>query len=703
MIPNPGDYITLDLSEMLNVADTQYDSTPHGGISSQQSFGFVVAHLQTDFDVFMDETTIVNGKINSGIPTGEMFGDRKMTVCSVVRDTPGSDLFIANQLPEFVRDDHPRFVTFLKSYYRWLEENNNVVHKIKRIKKYQDIDETNEEFAEHLYKEFFAYVPRNILADKRMLLKHIRQFYRAKGTEKSFKLFFRILFNSNVEFYYPRTDVLRVSDGKWIQNKSMRVIPIRGELKDFSNMEVRGQVSGTTAFVDRAIGIREGVYSVYELPLNTSSISGAFLPNEIIEVIGNPSVTARISTVPIKTELILDPINIEYITGTGYKIGDTFRLSNGGIGVGGELRVSAINPLDTSGQTGSIRKVEVIKVGAEYLKYDAKYGRDKVTYAFEFDLSAENCISSNFIGQGARVLVHVGPLTNYPGFYLNTDGQLNESKYLQDGEFYQQFSYVTITDQSTSYYGNALKQLLHPAGLKFFGWCRSTFSLTKQIHTASVQFRRTMQQFPHIPVYPIQSPKHIMSNRPIPAMKNAKTEIAIRHDIMRDRRAFGLGPSYTSISRDVFNYKPIERYDANTEMSDINSGYWGDPRHVSTLYGNTTIDNFKDMIPCELEGVPDGIVVSGLPRITQKSKESLGSITEGQVIFNLTHKVVEIYTNPNWREINPTRRINILPDVVVTANQQVILDDDGNWALTVSCLASTDACGEPNITILMDK
>ena len=38
--------------------------------------------------------------------------------------------------------------------------------------------------------------------------------YRLKGTQAGHELFFRILFNQVSETFYPRTQMLRVSDGQ---------------------------------------------------------------------------------------------------------------------------------------------------------------------------------------------------------------------------------------------------------------------------------------------------------------------------------------------------------------------------------------------------------------------------------------------------------------------------------------------------------
>ena len=57
----------------------------------------------------------------------------------------------------------------------------------------------------------------------------------------------------------------------------------------------------------------------------------------------------------------------------------------------------------------------------------------------------------------------------YPGRYLNDDGHLSGYNFLQNRDYYQDFSYVVKTHKSMIDYGNSVKELIHPAGMKMFG------------------------------------------------------------------------------------------------------------------------------------------------------------------------------------------------------------------------------------------
>jgi len=62
-----------------------------------------------------------------------------------------------------------------------------------------------------------------------------------------------------------------------------------------------------------------------------------------------------------------------------------------------------------------------------------------------------------------------GPISDYPGYWQNNDGFLNTNKYIQDSDYYQQFSYELRAGESFNTYEKVMKKLLHPAGYKMFG------------------------------------------------------------------------------------------------------------------------------------------------------------------------------------------------------------------------------------------
>ena len=200
---------------------------------------------------------------------------------------------VEQQFPQFARDDGPNFVAFVKAYYEWTEQANNVIEVSKNLREYQDIDTTYDKYLEYFHREVLGSIPRATLADRKKLAKHIKDMYRARGSELSYRLLFRLLYNEEIEFYYPGEDILRASDGRWVKENTIRLgVPRVGLVTQFANENITGLTSGATAKVDRIVGGISGGAIVDELYL--LDIVGTFQDNERVALVSNNDVYATI-------------------------------------------------------------------------------------------------------------------------------------------------------------------------------------------------------------------------------------------------------------------------------------------------------------------------------------------------------------------------------------------------------------------------
>ena len=83
------------------------------------------------------------------------------------------------------------------------------------IEESMNIDENEDKYLELMQKEIAAAIPRDLTVNKRALYKNITDFYKLKGTQDSIEIFFRLLFNEDVEVEYPWDVTLKPSDGLW--------------------------------------------------------------------------------------------------------------------------------------------------------------------------------------------------------------------------------------------------------------------------------------------------------------------------------------------------------------------------------------------------------------------------------------------------------------------------------------------------------
>ena len=79
-----------------------------------------------------------------------------------------------------------------------------------------DIDANTEDYLEMMQKEVAAAIPRDLSnVDKRSLYKKIVDFYKVRGSSDSIEIFFRLLFNEEVEVERPWDKTLIPSSGAW--------------------------------------------------------------------------------------------------------------------------------------------------------------------------------------------------------------------------------------------------------------------------------------------------------------------------------------------------------------------------------------------------------------------------------------------------------------------------------------------------------
>ena len=139
-----------------------------------------------------------------------------------------TSLLISRQVPEFVRDEYPKFVNFLEAYYEFLEnkqtgKNNDLLAKSQDLRYVSDVDYSIDAFEDQFLNTFASLLPKDISVDKAFLIKNLLPLYLAKGNEKSFKLLFRMIFDEEVEVIQPKNSILRASDGKWLIEKAFRI------------------------------------------------------------------------------------------------------------------------------------------------------------------------------------------------------------------------------------------------------------------------------------------------------------------------------------------------------------------------------------------------------------------------------------------------------------------------------------------------
>lgn len=269
--------------------------------------------------------------------------------------------FIREQFPNFIRTDYPKLVLFIKAYYEWMEQRGNAGYIVSKMDTIYDIDENADEFYDHFkrtylaqFPELFAVNPDGKTPNKKTLLKKIRDFYGNKGTESAYKFLFRILYDSDLELYYPKTDVLKASDGQWIEPRSIKTTSGNGSnLFGGKNGQIY-QYSGTqlvaSAFINSVVQ-----YSFNGLPITEffiTDINGTFTPNQTVIVSKDGAEWGETAY------SVLGQFFIE-LPGNGYRVGETVTVTDSS-GVGFAAKI------DQTGLAGSIKKIGISNSGLNY-------------------------------------------------------------------------------------------------------------------------------------------------------------------------------------------------------------------------------------------------------------------------------------------------------------------------------------------------
>jgi hypothetical protein len=190
--------------------------------------------------------------------------------------------FIQNQFPSIYREEGELFVEFVKQYYEWMEQPDNVLYHSRNLLDNKDIDETVDKFVVDFKEKYLADVQLDTVTQTRKLIKSSLDLYRSKGTERAVKLFFRSIFGVDADIYYPGDDIFRLSDGRWVKPKYIEVSDSEYNYQ-FVNKQIVGVTSGATAFVERFI--RRKIKSSYIICLSVSIIVNSYSYDNILNAL----------------------------------------------------------------------------------------------------------------------------------------------------------------------------------------------------------------------------------------------------------------------------------------------------------------------------------------------------------------------------------------------------------------------------------
>lgn len=164
----------------------------------------------------------------------------------------------------------------------------------------QDIDRTLDEYVDFFMTEYLKGFPLSFPTQsesldidveqfKKFLVKHSREFYQSKGTEDSFKYFFRSIFNEEVTVSYPKERVMSSSNNSFESTFTIFLEPNSNTIPDITSKKIKGQQSGVEYFVENVSLETISDYKVLKLELfKTTTISEFDLGETILDDVDQP-------------------------------------------------------------------------------------------------------------------------------------------------------------------------------------------------------------------------------------------------------------------------------------------------------------------------------------------------------------------------------------------------------------------------------
>lgn len=118
-------------------------------------------------------------------------------------------------LPSVVLSEYPKFVTFLKKYFEFQEQDDNLNRFLNNIFETRDVTQTDLDLLQYFEDDYL--LGQNYFEgfeDKRTAVKYSSYLYRTKGTRYSIRQFFKTFFNIEPDIVYTKDYIFKLNDSK---------------------------------------------------------------------------------------------------------------------------------------------------------------------------------------------------------------------------------------------------------------------------------------------------------------------------------------------------------------------------------------------------------------------------------------------------------------------------------------------------------
>jgi hypothetical protein len=415
---------------------------------------------------------------------------------------------VAGQLPAFVRDEYPGFVTFLEAYYRFLEQESQPQALLNSAPDWIDVDSTLDEFVTKMRAQYASDISEQALIANRTLIKQVDQYYSTKGSEQATELFFRMMFNDLVKVQYPGQFILRASDGRWEKRRTIKIdtedysadpfdlVSKRVILRFFRYvpqvgvrpLEIAAEVSSVT-------GTNDPYIFTLDVSADAEQIQTAI---DLEEIFGLTRLGYFFSSycddtyvlaptagdIDQKIRIVYNDIEYGALTrqllsynittpGAKFRIGETFIIDEQGAGGAYFAQDYVVDLVGKDMYAGNnIDNRAILRVTANDGAPEVGYlGALKILasgYRFQTSTFSTSIAPPRTGGLPANIDFYTGFVKTYPGKFRSPAGFLSDICKIEDNKKIQQYAYVIQTHIPTDQWYEQYKNSAHPAGTRVF-------------------------------------------------------------------------------------------------------------------------------------------------------------------------------------------------------------------------------------------
>lgn len=129
------------------------------------------------------------------------------------RDINLKEYQVEGVLPDFIQQEYPKFVTFLKKYFEFEDREDSITRFLQDMFELRDVTQTDLDMLRYFEDEFL--LGQNYFQgfdDKRTAIKYSNYLYRSKGTRYSIRQFFKTFFSIEPDVVYTKQYIFTLQD-----------------------------------------------------------------------------------------------------------------------------------------------------------------------------------------------------------------------------------------------------------------------------------------------------------------------------------------------------------------------------------------------------------------------------------------------------------------------------------------------------------